>query len=181
MTQVDFVGNPAVSRRSSSSDNIQPQRPLSLAASLVLPILAGPLVWFGLPFVVARATYELQRLLRPDSFIGWVVDRIQIEAAGLTLGSMVFAVLLIPAMAIAAIMLRKGWLSWTLWGPGAAGIAVVLPYALVLFDSLLGHASMTAASLAPFTLRFALGGFVYGLAFRGIVAMARRVAGSRDA
>jgi hypothetical protein len=135
-----------------------------------LPLLLGPLVWFGLPLLLhlpfgllAALLADAHPLLRPFARVA-----LGIVAAGMILEFSNFGLfpLLLPAIAIAVWLLGRGHLSWWLWGPGIAAVGAVLGALFALPEP--GGPSWLA-NLAFFTAIGAACALANGLAFRAAI------------
>jgi hypothetical protein len=101
-----------------------------------VPLILGPVVWFGVPVALLLLQVMVVALLAPfdlspDSVIyrGLVLALIAplgILGNMLQLGSLLCVPALLPAMAMAAWLIRRGQLSLWAWGPGMSAYAIVL-------------------------------------------------------
>jgi hypothetical protein len=138
-----------------------------------VPLILGPVVWFGVPVALLLLQVMVVALLAPfdlssDSLIhrGLVLGLIAplgILGNMLQLGSILCLPALLPAMAMAAWLIRRGQLSLWVWGPAMSAFAIVLVGGgLALID---GAPPVTSSVLWTFAV-IGAGGLLYGLAFR---------------
>ena len=135
-----------------------------------LPLLLGPVVWFGLPLflhlpfaVLAALLSDAHALLRP---LAWAAFGVSSAGMLLEIANYGLFPLLLPAIAIAAWLLARGHLSWWVWGPGVAPVGALLG---ALFGLAEPGGPSWLANFVFFALIGAACALADGLAFRAAV------------
>jgi hypothetical protein len=141
-----------------------------------LPLLLGPVQWLALPPLIYAATFGLGALGRGVEPLAWLLAyptlAANLLAEALAIASYAFFPVLVPSVGFAAWLLRRGRLSWWIWGPGVAAFAAAVGVLL----GLLLEGPNEAGVVSVVALVAAACGLVHGLAFRGLVQAFLRLA-----